>query len=48
MRYYVRLEDWVATLDHYWVCVDELRIQFEAAPSMATVALYNRLHLDPK
>jgi DNA-binding SARP family transcriptional activator len=47
MRCYVRRGERAAALHHYQVCADVLRTEFDAAPEAATVALFNKIRLEP-
>lgn len=47
MRCYVRQEERGAALRQYRLCVDILRSEFDAAPELATMGLFDQVRLDP-
>jgi len=47
MRCYVRCGERAAALRHYQVCVSILRAEFDAAPELATTALFDQIRLRP-
>lgn len=47
MRCYVRRGERAAALRHYQVCADILRAEFDAAPELATTALFDQIRHQP-
>ena len=47
MRCYVRRGERAAALRHYQVCEQILRAEFDAAPELATTALFDQIRLQP-
>jgi DNA-binding SARP family transcriptional activator len=47
MRCYVRQGERAEALRHYRLCVEVLSAEFDAAPEIATTALFEQIRLDP-
>jgi DNA-binding SARP family transcriptional activator len=47
MRCYVQRGERAAALRHYQMCADILRSEFDAAPELATAALFDQIRRDP-